>query len=93
MGRKISAGARFLAEGIIALLVWLLFVFGWFRVLRMFPSSELAGSLQFVTSIIVLYGSAILIWVWLRVRRARRERGEKEHSVHGGRASMAGAGN
>ena len=88
MGKKITARARFAAESIIALLVWCLFVFGWFRVLRMFPSSELTTSLQLIGSIAVLYGSAITIWVWLRVRRARRE----ARPVGRGRTSMAGAG-
>ncbi len=96
MGKKITAKARFVAESVIALLVWCLFVFGWFRVLRMFPASELTASLQLVGSIAVLYGSAISIWVWLRVRRARRakrmEEGGSARAVGSGSTSMAGAG-
>ncbi len=96
MGKKITAKARFAAESLIALLVWCLFVFGWFRVLRMFPASELTASLQLIGSIAVLYGSAITIWVWLRVRRARRakqiEQAGPARPVGRGHTSMAGAG-
>ena len=96
MGKELTAKARFLAEGVVALLVWCLFVFGWLRVLRSFPSSELARSLQLIASIVVLYGSAIMIWVALRVRRARLEKRREQdgdgHAVGRGRTSMAGAG-
>jgi hypothetical protein len=76
---------RFIGESVFALALWSLFIFGWFRVLGLFETSELVRSIVFLASATMAYGTGIVLWVMLCVRRARvrsQERGEETAAAH-----------